>query len=94
VSNSGALVQGAPLLEGEDKAMLPKAAKVTRGVMVRGKAHAEGAVLPIAERPKDQNEISPLEYAELKHTNYVVAHEAPDITVAATTEMPAGKAKP
>ena len=54
---------------------MPKAAKVTRGVMVRGKAHAEGTILPIVPHPKDQSEITAEEYTILKHTNYVEAHE-------------------
>lgn len=66
--------------------MLPKAAKVTRGVMVRGKAHGEGAVLPIIDRPTSQDQISPQEYMELKHTNFVVA--APEVAPTPVTATP------
>jgi hypothetical protein len=45
--------------------------------MVRGKPHAADKILPIVDHPKNSDEISPGEFVELKHTNYVVAHDAP-----------------
>lgn len=59
ISNyGGALVTGAPPFEGGTVK-----AKVLRGVYVRGKAYGEGAIV----------DLSPQEFSELKHTNYVVA---------------------
>jgi hypothetical protein len=41
-------------------------AKVIRGVYIRGKPYPEGAIV----------EVNPIEFAELKSTNYVVAAPA------------------
>ena len=42
-------------------------AKVIRGVYIRGKAYPEGAIV----------DVTPIEFAELKSTNYVVAAPEP-----------------
>lgn len=50
-------------------------AKVIRGVFIRGKAHAEGAIGSVGKKQDgDAFELTPQEFNELKASNYVVAH--------------------
>jgi hypothetical protein len=60
-------------------------AKVIRGVYIRGKAYPEGTIV----------DLSPQEYTELKHTNYVVAApaEAPAAPAVAAAPEPAASGK-
>jgi hypothetical protein len=58
-------------------------AKVIRGVMIRGKAHAEGAVGSVGneKQPGDAFLISHQEFNEMRAANYVVEHEEPKVEV-------------
>ncbi|MGH7605412.1 MAG: hypothetical protein ACRENK_15630 [Gemmatimonadaceae bacterium] len=56
-------------------------AKVIRGVYVRGKAFPEGAIV----------DLSPQEFSELKHTNYVLAATPEDLAPPAPEPAPTGK---
>lgn len=91
--HGGALVSGASPTTGEDMARTqkaPAAAKVVRGVYVRGEPKGEGAILRLNGNPHSTDEITPMEYWTLLGANYVVA--ATDADLAPPPKAKAAKA--